>query len=160
MNIVLEGPDNAGKTTLANHLKDALKINIRHSGGPSKHPGEVNERAINFINDDKEYIYDRHPCISQNIYVAALGNTGEKVLQKTIDLFYESKPFIIYCRSKGTLEGHEQSEHSSEEYFKQVEENYRQLCHLYDHWGLLHANLLYRIGDDIDLVIDVIRGIQ
>lgn len=158
MNIVLEGPDNAGKSTLAKKLHEELGLLIRHSGGPSKFPGEVNERAKQFIADPNFYIYDRHPCISQNLYVAALKTAGELVKPETIANFYLSKPLIIYCRNNGTLDGHEQSEHSSEEYFKQVEQNFLDLCEMYDSWGLVNAHMIYRIGDDVETLIKRIKG--
>lgn len=159
MNIVLEGPDNAGKSTLASHLSKALAMSIKHSGGPSKYPGEVNARADNFNLDKQSYIYDRHPCISQNIYVEALKTGGELVTPERIRAFYATRPLIIYCRSRGNLEGHEQSEHSSLEYFNQVERNYATLCKLYDKWGLVSAHLIYRIGDDTQHFINIVKGI-
>src|SRR4051812_3455357 len=94
MQIVLEGPDNAGKSTLAAFLSERLGIPVKHSGGPSKHPGEVNERARAFGADDSDLIYDRHPCVSQNLYQDALQTQGEYVDQRHLDAFYESKPLI------------------------------------------------------------------
>lgn len=159
-NIVLEGPDNAGKSTLAQKLSEALELPIRHSGGPSKYPGEVNERAQSFIADDTQYIYDRHPCVSQNVYVAALNNGGELVTEENIQQFYASDPIVIYCRSKGSLEGHEQSEHSSVEYFNEVEKAYPTLCKLYDAWAEEKTpEIVYTIGNDVEIIITHLKGL-
>lgn len=157
-NIVLEGPDNAGKTTLAAKLNAALGFPIKHSGGPSKYPGEVNERAKEFNADDNLYIYDRHPCISQNVYVKALNSGGELVTEENLEAFYNKRPIIIYCKSKGTLEGHNQSEHSSEEYFNQVERSYPQLCLEYDLWSDCVEHLTYQIGDSEEALLDKIKA--
>lgn len=159
VSIVLEGPDNAGKSTLAKKLHEHFGIPIQHSGGPSKYPGEVNERAEIFNSRNTVMIYGRHPCVSQNIYVEALSTGGEVIDYKHVERFYKNWPLLIYCRSKGNLEGHEQSEHSSLEYFSQVEINYSKLCKLYDEWGLKKANFIYRIGDKYDTLISALEGI-
>lgn len=159
MQIVLEGPDNAGKTTLAAYLSEALGIPVVHSGGPSKYPGEVNERSRTFNASDADRIYDRHPCVSQNIYQDALATGGERVSGDLIGEFYEQRPFIIYCRSRGTLDGHEMSEHSDDSYFRQVASHYFGLCQLYDDWALTRANLIYRIGDNMKDVANTIGAI-
>lgn len=159
MQIILEGPDNAGKSTLAKYLSEKLNIAIQHSGGPSKFPGEVNTRAFEFNQRRSQLIYDRHPCVSQNIYVEALGNGGELVTKDHIDEFYADKPLIIYCRNVRGTEGHELSEHSSGEYFQQVERNMARLCELYDQWALGHATLVYRIGDNMDDIVNSVAAI-
>lgn len=158
MHIVLEGPDNAGKSTLATKLSERLNLTIQHSGGPSKYKGEVNERADSYNADTDPKIFDRHPCVSQNIYVCALGTGGELVTAERVKEFYDNKPLIIYCRNNGSLDGHQQSEHSSEEYFNKVEKNYEALCELYDHWGVRHAHMIYRIGDDVNQLVKAIKG--
>jgi len=150
MQIVLEGPDNAGKSTLAAFLSEKLAIPITHSGGPSKYPGEVNARSYGFNQDTATRIYDRHPCVSQNIYQRALKQNGELVEDAHLEQFYANKPLIIYCRSLGDLSGHQMSEHSSAEYFDEVKQNYDELRMLYDVWALDHANLVYRIGDSME----------
>lgn len=159
MQIVLEGPDNAGKSTLAAFLSERLGLPIQHSGGPSKYPGEVNERAQRFNADTSDLIYDRHPCVSQNIYQAALKTGGELVIEEHLDAFYKLEPFIIYCRNERGVEGHQMSEHSSEEYFRQVERNMDDLCLEYDAWGLDHANLIYRIGDNMEDVANACAAV-
>ncbi len=159
MDIILEGPDNAGKSTLAQILADELNMTVRHSGGPSKYPGEVNHRAQQYNTDMDSFIYDRHPCVSQNLYVAAFQNGGELIEEKHLINFYDNAPLIIYCRSLGDLGGHVPSEHADEEHDKKVAENYDRLCRLYDEWALKNAKLLYRIGDSIETVIDLIRGV-
>lgn len=159
MQIVLEGPDNAGKSTLAAFLSERLGIPVKHSGGPSKYPGEVNARALEFNRDTSDLIYDRHPCVSQNVYQDALQAGGEYVEQQHLDAFYAGKPLIIYCKSLGNLDGHRMTDHSSPEYFDQVERNYNALCNLYDLWAVEHANLIYRIGDSMEDVANTCAAV-
>lgn len=163
MLIVIEGPDNAGKSTLADYLSQRLNIPIRHSGGPSKYPGEIYRRIDQFHYDDNLYICDRHPCISQNIYLESLRLDGEVVDDGRIDRFYETKPLIIYCRNvNATMEGHRSSEHGAGEgrtsttYERIVESCIDRLCHTYDRWAMRHANIYYRIGDDMDRIAQLV----
>lgn len=158
MNIVLEGPDNAGKSTLAKYLQEHLGLPLRHSGGPGKHPGEIQERVDRYYNDPHDMIYDRHPCISQGIYLSALRLAGEYVTLDREERFYKSKPLIIYCRNRGTMEGHVESEHTSREYVRRVELYFNDLCAAYDKWSLGRANIVYRIGDDMDAVVRIVRA--
>lgn len=155
MKIILEGPDNSGKSTLAKYLNEFLGFTLIHSGGPSKYPGEVVERSKRFNEMKGPIIFDRHPCVSQNLYAEALGE-GERVPEDVIAEFMGQKPFIIYCRNEGSLDGHQMSEHSSPEYFDKVQENLLRLCKDYDEWALSNANMVYRIGDSMkDLVLIV-----
>lgn len=158
MKIILEGPDNAGKSTLAKYLVDALGLPLIISGGPSKWPGEVNDRSERFNADNTDAIYDRHPCVSQNIYQDALLLDGERVEDRHLEAFYAQEPFIIYCRNIQGAEGHVLSEHSSAEYFQQVEQSMPKLRELYDAWALDRAQYVYRIGDSMADVLLAVRG--
>lgn len=159
MIIVLEGPDAAGKSTLAAFLVEMLGLSLRHSGGPGKRPGEIYERVDFMAKDPGPTLYDRHPCISQNLYLDALGLHGEYVDDERLKRFYDSKPFIIYCRPlPDALKRHEMSEHASSQYHKHVERNYDRLTHLYDKWALKHAHAVYRIGDDMTQVAHLVRS--
>lgn len=150
MQIILEGPDNAGKSTLAAYLSKYLNLPLTHSGGPSKYSGEVNERTVKFNADPETRIYDRHPAISQNLYQRALQQRGELVHALHVDAFYTLRPLIIYCRNERGTDGHVLSEHSSTDYFNEVATHFQDLCSLYDKWAMQHANIVYRIGDDME----------
>lgn len=158
MKIILEGPDNAGKSTLAKYLADALDLPIVVSGGPSKWPGEVNDRSERFNKDHATAIYDRHPCISQNLYQEALTLDGERVLDHHVEAFYDQEPFIIYCRNIQGADGHVLSEHSSAEYFQLVQQNMTKLGQLYDAWALSKAQYVYRIGDSMADALLAVKG--
>lgn len=163
MLIVIEGPDNAGKSTLAAFISEQLNIPIRHSGGPSKYPGEIYERIDAFYHDDAPYVCDRHPCVSQNLYLRSLRLEGEWVDEPRINRFYDSKPLIIYCHNQSSsMQGHQSSEHgagigfTSSDYERQVAQNIVALCDNYDRWAMKHANIFYRIGDDMNRVAQLV----
>lgn len=158
MQIILEGPDNSGKSTLADLISTALGIEVHHSGGPSKYPGEINERTDMLNADDTTIIYDRHPAISQNIYQQGTMAGGEFVTAERIANFYALRPLLIYCRNVQGVEGHNLSEHSDAEWFERVSRHLPAISSLYDAWALDHAHITYRIGDDPGAVIDLISG--
>lgn len=155
MNIIVEGPDNSGKTTLVSFLSSRLKLPTKHSGGPSKYPGEVVSRAESYLSDSTQYIYDRHPCISQNIYAEATG-VGELIQDSMLKRFYSSSDIIVFCRGRDDLAGHQMSTHSTPEYFERVKKVHHLICELYDDWALRHAHVCYRIGDDPERIADLI----
>jgi len=158
MNIVLEGPDASGKSTLAKHIAEQLLLPIVHSGGPEKFPGEVLERTKKRLGITGPMLHDRHPAVSQNIHLTALRLPGTYIPEGMLAQFYASKPLIIYCRNPGTLEGHQMSEHASTEYHRRVERYFPDLCRMYDEWALRHASFTYRIGDDMNSVVRMVRA--
>ena len=158
MNIVLEGPDNSGKSTLAKYISEQLLIPIVHSGGPEKFPGEVIERTKKRLAISSPMIHDRHPVISQNIHLTALRLQGTYIPDNFIGEFYASRPMIIYCRNAGSLDGHQMSEYASTDYHRRVERYFPDLCRMYDDWALRHANVTYRIGDDMSSVVRMVRA--
>lgn len=161
MQIIFEGPDGAGKSTLANVISNLLGLSVTHSGGPSKYPGEVNARARAFNARTEDEVFDRHPAVSQNIYQAALyaGSAQEMELisEDVVRQFYETKPFIVYCRNERGLSQHVMSDHSSSEFFRQVEAHFGDIREYYDHWAMEHASVIYRIGDPISPIVAAIR---
>lgn len=164
MDIVIEGPDNAGKSTLARVIAVELGFEeVTHSGGPSKYPGEINERAVRFNSEyspSNPRLFDRHPCVSQNIYINSLfAGMGEFVTPDNVKSFYRTQPFIVYCRNEShSLQGHVMSEHSDDEYFQRVTENIDNLCHHYDQWAMGRSHYIHRIGDDIGPLLSALSS--
>ena len=106
--IILEGPDNSGKSTLAKALSQKFNIPISHSGGPTDDIKELIQRteAI-LLNSDSPCIRDRIPIISDSIYGRALHRPtpfmGE-VLDKYLARLFKCHPVIILCwPSENTL---------------------------------------------------------
>ena len=95
--IIIEGPDNSGKSILAKHLSQSLKLKIWHSPGPNTK--EQLYDSMDFVMKQEELILDRVPCISEQIYGPVL--RGKNLLQDTgllEKLIEEKDPIFIYCR--------------------------------------------------------------
>lgn len=151
MNIVLEGPDNAGKTTLADILADKTGYLIKTPEGPCRTDDEVTARCKDYFeNHPNHTIFDRHPVISQPIYRNLHGTPD--VPSHWAHLLYAQKPLIIYCRPPEgrTAAGQVIKERDDPEDIARIERNYDWLIQLYDEWAVRHANLIYRIGDNTD----------
>lgn len=100
--IILEGPDNAGKTTLAKSLSLALEIPIHHSGGPPKDKSEILHRQANIntlLFNRKVLILDRIPVISDATYGQVLrGSSHFDDTQQPAEVRRNLWLPIIYCR--------------------------------------------------------------
>lgn len=153
MHIILEGPDNSGKSTLAQELSRQLNRPIVSSEGPEKYPGEVNERIERYSQIKVPVIFDRHPVISQPIYSMIKQNTlPDEQLSKN---FYNQPLVIIYCRANPNrgMNEHLIKAHDTPEFVEKVTTQYKELVHAYDTWALEKAHLIYRIGDDVNNLI-------
>jgi len=64
--IIIEGPDNVGKTTLANQLAKDLGVEVVHSIKPTDFQAGVDR--LNWMASNPLIIYDRVSCISEAVY--------------------------------------------------------------------------------------------
>jgi len=162
--IVFEGNDNTGKSTLISQLHQILSDRkVIPSSGPEKYPGEIDERIMKLIQTEEGVIYDRHPAVSESMYCFLRNAAGPA--RSSIDLFYRTNPVIIYCRpptGRDPMEGHSFNPAvDTPEHVKGVLDNYHRLTDAYDHWALQHAHFIYRIGDDADQLINaIVRTVQ
>jgi hypothetical protein len=152
MNIVIEGPDNSGKSTLAELLSERTRMPIVPSEGPSKYPGEINERIKRYL-AYQGVIFDRHPAVSDPIYNSFRRTNITPIDQDLVQAFYSTKPYFIYCRGKGNLDGHNVKPHDTEEHLAMLQLHQSQLCRLYDTWAHDHAHITYRMGDSQSFAI-------
>lgn len=164
MIIVIEGMDNSGKTTLAEHLSQATGYSIQHSGGPPKFPGEINQRIAKF-NALTNIIFDRHAAISQPIYRVCRGASnadGERVSVQLIDQFYATRPLLIYCDplSRGLAGQRHNAEVDTPTRQAEIRDAYEQLLSMYRAWAIQFAHLTYRIGDDIGRILTMVQSLQ
>lgn len=146
--IILEGPDNGGKSTLAAEIARITGLPVQGSEGPSHHAGEMNERIARYL-DMPPTIFDRFPAISNPIYDRALSRDPDVIDPKLITAMYERQPVLVYCDpgDRG-LVGHVVKTRETADHIDGVQRNQRYLCDLYQTWAMRHAQLLYRIGDD------------
>lgn len=159
MNIVLEGPDNAGKSVLGRRLAEDIRWTYERSRGAEPYPGEILERIRSYFSLYCR-VFDRHPCISQNIYRGL--SKGTEVPDHLIEEFYTQKPIIVYCRPRNPehgILGHVADNHNdTSEYLVALGKVYPQIVEAYDKWALQHAHFIYRIGDDEQRIITAIRA--
>ena len=156
MIVVVEGPDNSGKSTLVSHLASKLGVHYVPGEGPAISEQEINKRVERYHGMDN-VVFDRHPCVSQAIY-NNFRKDGFKVdFDLTIE-FYRRNPLIIYCRGQDTLQGHRVKEHDRRtdaegvSHENLVKRHHTEICMLYDNWALNHAHVMYRIGDGFDRI--------
>ena len=162
MMIILEGPDNSGKTTLAKYLAWELDMPYVPSEGPEKYPGEIDERILRYNKLQLPAIFDRYPIISHRIYWPIFHQKTGLVNQDLLDEWYKAQKFIIYCRAEPGrgMEGHISSSPVDQlEYIKSLGENYFKLVRAYDDWSLLESDYIYRIGSSMSRVGWIIAGI-
>lgn len=154
--IVLEGPDNSGKSVLARYIAEQINFPLIISEGSGKANGEINER-IRRYNRLQTAVFDRHPCVSQVLYDVHVRHQHVSVNEDLLLMFYDLQPLFIYCRGRG-LEQHIVKEHDTQEHLKAVEENHPRLCSAYDEWAKVNAHVFYRVGDSMRQIINLIRG--
>lgn len=156
MNIVLEGPDNSGKSTLAKLLALELDKRVFASEGPEKFTGELRDRVERY-RGLHEVIFDRHPCVSDIIY-GAFRERPSSLANEHQALFYASEPLMIYCDplNRGML-GHLEKAHDSQAHISMVNEKYANILRLYREWGISRAHIIYRIGDDPQRIVRFCR---
>ena len=162
--IIVEGPDNAGKSTLVEHLHRATGIPIVPGEGPAISTSEINDRVIRYNAIGGPVIFDRHPCVSQVIYNGF--RRPIRIDDPLIKKFYQQDDvFFIYCRGRG-LEGHQIKEHDhrvgadGRSHEDLVNAHHDNICTLYDYWALKHAHLTYRIGDDMDTIVRIVSSLS
>lgn len=150
-NIVIEGADAAGKSTLANKLLQHLPLTLQKSEGPPKYPGEMVERIRRYLKMDRT-LFDRHPCISQPIYDLFREQKTE-IPVELIDTFYQQQNLIIYLY--GTCGPHEVKDHETEDHVKMVEKYEDNIRNAYEAWAPGNSNIMYRATtDDFDRLLN------
>lgn len=135
MFVVIEGPDNSGKSTLAKYLADRIDFPLQHSGGPPKSDDEFAFRLDRLFRMD-DVIFDRFPVISEAVYGPILSR--ESLITPTSKIrFFARKPIIIYCRPPlnvlmRVVDGHEVKDHETAAHVAAVKAHAMALIHRYD----------------------------
>jgi hypothetical protein len=154
MNIVVEGPDNSGKSTLVAALNDRIGFPVIAGKGPCT-PNTWGHRFHEF-DGEKCVIFDRHACVSEPIY--SLICRDVQVPRELTRRFYATKSIFVYCRNVRGLEGHIVNHKDTPEHLELLKFRHRLICNSYDAWAAEHAHIIYRIGDDKDRVAAMIEA--
>jgi hypothetical protein len=160
MNVVVEGIDNSGKSTLIKFLTAGFPDwSVQPSEGPPKYEGEVDVRIERYALMPHT-IFDRHPVVSQTIYrTIRSGHDAAGMRDELVQQFYDSRPFFIYCDPVGRgMAGHTFNDGvDTEDHLRQVREGYDKMLTLYRAWAIQHAHLIYRIGDSMSFIADCVE---
>lgn len=153
--IIIEGHDNSGKSTLGKHIADRVGLlDIKESEGPPKYPNEMNERVLSYALCKPRTLFVRHPCVSELIYGPLIRpNQPKPIMDELIESFYATSHLFIYCDplDRG-LQEHNVKPGETAEHLTGVALQYAKILGQYRFWGIRHAHIFYRIGDDMDRV--------
>lgn len=152
MNIILEGPDNSGKTTLAGKLmKMGIPYTFQPGEGPPRSLEEINARATRYLKMD-DTIFDRHPCISEGIY--GKHRPGYSwIHQDILDQFNAEDHLIIYCESEAMgSHTHLAKDHDTVEHLALIYKHDQQIRQDYRVWAEKNAHIQYRIGQSTEAI--------
>ena len=139
--IILEGPDNSGKSTLAEFLASGTGIKANHSGGPIKSKADYQMRVATFFSTEKVYVMDRWPSISEQVYGSVMGRSYDIEFDETTIHALARGWLFIYCRPPldhlMDFTKHRGSEYTApgvtpEAYHRKIEEKQHHLVERYD----------------------------
>lgn len=129
MNIIIEGPDGAGKTTLANQLAEALNLQIVHFVAPTDDSSQF-EMYRNFFIDAKNVILDR-AWYSDMVYGPIFRGKAEIRSDSMRELERGAEDTIlIYCT--GDIGEMWYAAEQRGEDFVETYDQYLQICERYD----------------------------
>ena len=158
MKLILEGPDNAGKTTLAQKLVNAqCSVHYRHAGGKPNGLREETDCCINQIAqlNLEGVLLDRITPISQQVYNPDPG------LQLTRNKYLAEirfkNPVFIYCRPSNDrlmrTEAFTWREGESEEHKQKIIQNQHTFIERYDQIMARIPHVAYDFEDPTSTVI-------
>ena len=135
MAIIIEGPDNAGKTTLCNLLGTSLHMPIFHAGGPPS----TNDTALRLCREQTDFLHnntilDRITPISRQVYNNRY-NDPEMVDHLKVMLKVPMCT-LIYCRPPNErlmdMKNHEIKKHDTADHMANILEHHHNFIELYD----------------------------
>lgn len=149
--IVVEGPDNSGKSTLIKWIKDEFPVKeIKHGRhGPPLSALEIKARTEIILREaiklrkERETIVDRFSLIGESIYGPILRGKDlwTEIPQDKIrleEVFNTLNPFIIYCRPDNNtildMSHHQIKDYDTEEHILNINKNQKLIIRAYDNY--------------------------
>jgi len=155
MNIILEGPDNCGKSTLALAIHNATGWPIKEKEGrPADWEGLLAKLRIYERIDGM--IIDRHPILTQSVY--GILRSDPDIPDEFMDRFIARNDLIIYCRALRSLEDHKPSPTDNQFHLQMIERHHDKILAIYDNVGINFANIVYTMYEQTDLVVAMVKG--
>lgn len=140
MIIILEGADNAGKSTLGTRLANDTGLELVHPGGP---PKTVSDAVLRCVEQSAafnraasfNFIYDRVTCISDMIYRGnQMYRLGYEAYQN--ELMVCKDVLIVYCRPCDAqlmnFDNHVTKSHETDEVVEHAKQNVGRIIAEYD----------------------------
>jgi hypothetical protein len=161
--IILEGPDNSGKSTLAKLFKMRGFAVVHPGGAPSSPQQEEDMMLAQANNAALQIVHDRVTCISNPIYNLYRGDSKPDMrygywLSETL-----AKPgcVLVYCRppieNMLNFATHEAKAHDSAEHLKMIESNAINLIKSYDLMMSFVPHIQYDYTNAESFDIDVVE---
>lgn len=156
MNIIIEGCDGAGKSTLAHQLSVSLCFKLQQGEGPGKSDEELNSRIERYA-DMENTIFDRHPCVSQIIYNkfregALITLANYQHFMKQLD-----RSLVIYC-TDADFDAQTFKVHDTPEHIELMRSNFKNLMKQYDLWAVRHAHIIYHKRMRYEAVLAMVQS--
>lgn len=158
MNIIIEGCDGAGKSTLAQRLAASLDYPWIQSEGPGKSREEMNSRVLRY-NNMENVIFDRHPCVSQIIY----NKFREGIQIDLANMLHFKKvcerSLIIYC-ADADFDAQTFKPHDTPEHIQLMRDNFTALVKEYERWALMNAHIIHKKRMPFETVFGMAQACQ
>lgn len=157
MQIVIEGPDACGKSTLAKYLSEELGMRVIEGRGPERYPGEIDVRAREWLDIPGEALFDRHPCVSHQVYATF---SGAPLMKPSLvsEFYCRRNILLIGCLPSDLPTEHQAKGYDTPEHLSMIGTHKCGINQMYREWALKHAHILYRVGDPMHLTLSLIRG--
>lgn len=162
--IFLEGPDNAGKTTLANKMCKLLDIPyIQGSPHPPKNEEALSDRYQTVINYGGLAIYDRNPMISEMVYGYVLRDRDITPAKEALEMLcIRHSPIFIYCRPKDSvlfdIDRLNFRPDETPEHIEKIKDNHYDIIKRYDEVMPVVPHFKYDYTEHSDLAESIIRA--
>lgn len=161
--IIVEGPDNSGKSTLISNLMADLNLTLAKSleSGPPKTAMDLYNRSVYLIEQaimrkNKNIIADRSSIICESIYgpLCRGKDLWVDLIEKKIDVVSSLNalnPFYIYCRPPiirmQEFVNHNIKSYDTEEHLSAIEKKSSYIIKAYDNYFATMNPYLYYVYD-------------